>query len=347
MMKHRRGPSLAASLIALTLTVAGCGGSDEATGAGSDPAGDQVREVSISVTHPTDLYGLPWQVGMEQGLFEAEGITIKDIIPGEGGGSTLRNILSGDLPFGEVATTAVVKGYLSGAPVKIIGGGVQSVSDITYVTMADNSSVQSIEDASGKKWGFSNPGSITEAMSYLLPEAVGVPVDSVNRVATGGTGAGIALLEAGDIDIFYAPPRVLVENKEKFRVLAQSSEHLPEFQQTVILANPSYLEEHPEDARALLAGYAAAVEWIHENPEEAGEIYSQVAEISSETGLEIVKDAVTNDYWGVAFNAPALETAAKGLIATDGPTDIPWSEAFTDEYLPEGHKGELPKEASN
>jgi NitT/TauT family transport system substrate-binding protein len=343
-MKQRRGPRLAAAMITLTVTIAGCGGTDT-TSSGADSAGGEVREVSISVTHPTDLYGLPWQVGIEQGFFEEAGITIKDIIPGEGGGSTLRNILSGGLPFGEVATTAVVKGYLAGAPVKVIGGGVQSVSDITYVTMADNPSVKTIEDASGKKWGFSNPGSITEALSYLLPEAVGVPVEAVNRVPTGGTGAGIALLEAGDIDIFYAPPRVLQENKDKFTVLAQASEHLPDFQQTVILANPSYLEQYPDDARALLAGYSASVQWIQENPEQAGEIYSTVAEIAPATGVEIVNDAVANDYWGVAFNAPALETAAKGLVATDGPTDIPWSEAFTDEYLPEEHKGELPKDA--
>lgn len=341
-MKQRRGPRLAAATIALTVTLAGCGGGEN-TDSAATTGGGGVREVSISVTHPTDLYGLPWKVGMEKGFFEETGIKIAEIIPGEGGGSTLRNILSGKLPFGEVATTAVVKGYLAGAPVKVIGGGVQSVGDITFVSMANNPSVKSFKDV--KRWGFSNPGSITEALAYLLPEEVGLPPGSVERVPTGGTGAGIALLEAGDIDVFYAPPRVLLENKDKFRVLAQTSEFLPSFQQTVILSNPSYLEQHPDDARALLAGYAESVEWIQENPEEAGEIYAELGEISPEIGVEIVKTAVEENYWGVAFNPAALETAAKGLAATGGPKEIPWSEVFTDEYLPAEHKGELPKEA--
>lgn len=343
-MKQRQGPRLVAATIALTIAAAGCGGRAD-NSAGSGAGGGNVREVSISVTHPTDLYGLPWQVGVEKGLFEKAGIKIREIIPGEGGGSTLRNILSGKLPFGEVATTAVLEGYLAGAPVKVIGGGVQSVADITWVSSVNNQSIKTIQDAAGKKWGFSNPGSVTEALSYLLPEAVGLPANAVKRVSTGGTGAGIALLESGDIDIFYAPGRVLLENKDKFRVLAQSSKYIPNFQQTVILANPNYLQEHPDDARALLAGYAASVDWIEANTKEAGQIFAKLAEISSaETGLWMVKDALANKYWGVAFNAPALQAAAKGLVATGGPSEIPWSAAFTDKFLPEGQKGELPKE---
>lgn len=326
--------------VAMALTVVGCG----STEGGDESESGGIPEVSISVTHPTDLYGLPWQVGIEKGLFEEAGIKIGEIIPGAGGGSTLRNILSGDLPYGEVATTAVLEGYLAGAPIKVIGGGVQSVNDIIYVSSADNNEITEIEDARGKKWGYSNPGSITEALSFMVPEAAGLSTGDVDRVATGGTGEGIALLEAGDIDVFYAPPRILLENEDKFKVLAKSSEVLPDFQQTVILANPQDLEENPDNARALLEGYAASVEWIAANPEEAGEIYTKLAEMSPEFGKEIVQDAVDNNYWGAAFNAAALEAAADGLVATGGSDEIPWSEAFTDEYLPEDHKGELPSE---
>src|SRR5215471_18978881 len=46
---------------------------------------------------------LPWAVAMEKGFFAAEGVKVDKIISGEGGGTTLRNMLASDLPYGEVA----------------------------------------------------------------------------------------------------------------------------------------------------------------------------------------------------------------------------------------------------
>jgi len=319
---------IAVSALALVATLTACGG-------GSSESGEAIE---ISVTHPEDLYGLPWTVGQEEGLFSDAGVEISKVVPAEGGGTTLQNVVAGRLPFGEVATGAVVNGFNAGAPVQIIGGGVQSVSDVLWVVEKD-SDISDAAKLGGTTWGFTNPGSVTEAMSQMVPAAAGF---DVKTKSTGGTGAGIALLEAGDVDVTYAPPRTVAEKGDALRQVVRSSEHVPVYQQTVIVAGRDYAKKHPEQAKALLKGYGDAVEWIYDNPEKAAELWAEKTDIEPEVATELVAAAVEADHWGLAFQPDALRAAAEGLALTDDVASVDWNELATDEYLPENAKGQLP-----
>src|SRR5699024_7262152 len=127
------------------------------------------------------------------------------------------------LPFGEVATGAIVSGAEEGAPVQVIGGGIQSVADVEWAVLND-SPLDSLEDAGDARWGFTNPGSVTQAMSFLTPIGLGFEEESIDRTSTGGTGAGIALLEAGDVDLTYISPRVAMDNEDTLRVVGNSAD---------------------------------------------------------------------------------------------------------------------------
>lgn len=327
----RRGIGLIAAVGATALVLSGCGGSgsDSASGAG----------IEISVTHPDDLYGLPWKVGQEQGFFEEAGVTISKIVPAEGGGTTLQNVVAGRLPFGEVATGAVVKGFQEGAPVQAIGGGVQSVSDVLWVSL-EQSPLTSVEQAANSRWGFTNPGSVTEAMSFLVPEAAGLT--GVERKSTGGSGAGIALLEANEVDVAYASPRTVAEQNGALKVVVDSSEFVPVYQQTVIVSGRDYAQKNPEQARALLEGYGKSIDWIAANPEEAAKLWAGSTDIDPQVAGELVANAVQAGHWGLSFNPEALTSAAKGLALTDGIESVDWNSLATTEYLPDSDKGQLP-----
>src|SRR5260370_32338399 len=61
----------------------------------------------ISVTQwGSSLYGLPYAVAMDKGLFKKAGIDITGILTSGGGGTTVRNILASKTPYGEVAVGA-------------------------------------------------------------------------------------------------------------------------------------------------------------------------------------------------------------------------------------------------
>lgn len=328
-----RARLLTAVGLATVVAVTACGG-----GGASSEGG--VTTIDITVTHPEDIYSLPWVAAMDQGFFERRGVKVGRIVPGEGGGTTLRNLLQGGLAVGDVAYPAVAKGYAAGAPIKVVGGALQSLYNVQFYALASNDRVNSIEDV--RTWAFTNPGSVTESLSYLIPEVADLQGQQIKRVASGGTGEGIALLEAGKVDIAVVPPATYLENPDKFKLIVDTTEYLPAFQQTVIVTSPDFVESDPDVVKGVLAGYQEAVAWIKENPDEATKLFMEQSEMPEDIAGQVVEGAIEADSWGVAFNPEAVEAATQALQATDFEEEVPYCELFTDEFLPAEAKGSLP-----
>ncbi|MBO0754987.1 MAG: hypothetical protein J2P54_03950, partial [Bradyrhizobiaceae bacterium] len=51
---------------------------------------------------------LPWAVALEKGMFKDAALDIDGITAGAGGGTSLRNMLAGDLPYAEVSTSVII-----------------------------------------------------------------------------------------------------------------------------------------------------------------------------------------------------------------------------------------------
>ena len=71
----------------LAAVLAGCGDSGLTEGA---EGGD------VTVTnHPALLFSPPWIAASDQKLFEKNGLNVKQIVGSEGGGTRVRNVVSG------------------------------------------------------------------------------------------------------------------------------------------------------------------------------------------------------------------------------------------------------------
>lgn len=342
-MNHKRKGLAAISLLGVGLLVAGCaGGSGSSPDAGGDSdAPQELTHITVSVAQADGANALPWLVGMSEGFFEENGVIVDEIIPAEGGGTTLQNVIAGDLPFGHVATGALVMAHNEGLPISVIAGATQASPDIGWSVGVD-SDIQSVEDLEGKTWAFTNAGSVTEAMSYLVPLHAGLDMDQVNRVASGGLGAGIALLEAGEADVIFTAPQMEWQHPETLRVLLHSNEFVPAYQNTMIVSSRNYAQGNPEVARGLLAGLQTSIEWIYENPEAIAEMWAEMQEMPIDIAEGIIDDYIAAELWGLAFNPAALDAVAEGLFYTDGLESVDWEGLLTDEFLPEGHKGTIP-----
>lgn len=329
---------LAISMVACT-NQDGQPGGEPNGGPGEGPA--ELTRFSVSVAQGNDVNGLWWRVGQQEGIFEKHGLIVEEIVVAEGGGDTLQTLLAGDLPFGQIATSALVNAHQSGAPIRVIAGATQSPYEIGWAVLQD-SPIQTIQDLEGKTWGFTNAGSVTEAMSFLVPAHAGLDMDQVSRISTGGVGAGIALLESGDIDVTFVPPLVAEAQKDNLRVVVNADEFVPLYQLTMIAASERYLADNPEVAEALLLALGEARQWIYDNADAAGELYASVVDVDPEVGKQVVARYIEIDLWGLAFNPATLEVAAEGLQYTDGIDDVDWAALVTDEYLPADSKGNLP-----
>ena len=130
----------------------------------------------ISVTHwGVLLYGAPYAVAMERGYFRQAGIDISGIFSSKGGGTTVRNMILGGLPFGEVALSAAIAAEREGLDIRIVSGGVQNLSDLVWVTLPD-SPIKTITDLKGKKLGYTTPKSVTDMVTTLVLDHQKLPV---------------------------------------------------------------------------------------------------------------------------------------------------------------------------
>ncbi len=353
MMVRRKsglGKSMAAILLSM-LVLAGCGGQNTATSdkteSGQANQGQQqvaekkIDEIEITVTHfPTGLYAVPYDVGMDKGFFEEQGIKIKKVVGSSGGGTTVRNVLSGDLPFGDVSTSAALQSYLAGAPLKIVSGGVQSTSDLVYVTRKDDP-IEKIEDVVGKTWSFTNPGSVSETTSQLVFEAAGIDPKSLKLVAAGGTSEGLTLLKAGEVDTALMLDPTYSVQKNDWKTLFRVSKYVPKYQQSVIIASPQLVKENPDLVKRFLSAYQKSVEWTYANPEEAGKIFAKYSEIDEASSVAAVKDVAAAKHWGSKIDPESMNNVVKGMKFTGTwkkGTEIEWNDILDLNALPEDQR---------
>jgi NitT/TauT family transport system substrate-binding protein len=110
---------LRVALALLVLLVAGCG--DDGGGGGSSDGEQEAQTLKVGVIPIADV--APLYVGMEQGFFEDEGLTIEPQLA-EGGAAIVPSVISGDYQIGFSNTTSLIIAASKNLPVQIISQGV-------------------------------------------------------------------------------------------------------------------------------------------------------------------------------------------------------------------------------
>ena len=321
--------------VGLTLAVSACGRSG--SGGAAKPGSSGLRETKVVVTHyPTLLYAVPWIVGMEKGIFEQEKVKITEVISGAGGGNTLRNMLASRVPLGEIAANAAVDGWEAGAPLTIVGGGVQTMGEFAIVTRPDVPA-GTVAEVDGLKWGFTNPGSVTEGIIHFATTRVeGLGPGAVKPVATGGIGEGITFLFEKSIDVMSVPDPTYAQKESQFKLLGRGDAIVRWYQQSFLVTSSQLLREDPQLVAAIVSGYRKSVDYVEAHPDEAGDLYAKVADLEPQAARTSVLAAVTRDHWGVGLKAEALESVGTSIALTPGgpfPDGVPWSEIVNAEFL--------------
>jgi len=329
----RRWLAPLASVGVVSALLAACGGeSIEKTDSG-------VFEMPITVSHhPTLLYSVPYIVAEKQGFFADENIKITEIIGSEGGGTTVRNVVTGDIPLGEVATPAAAQALAQGSEVTAVGGGAQSVAEINYVA-PKGSGPAGIEELAGQRVAYTSPGSVTQGVLALSLEDAGVPPSKVQAKALGGISEGLTALDSGAVDVAANLEPVYSSDPAPFDVVFWANEHVPAFQQTVIIAGSDIVENQPEVVEGFLNARARAIEWTKQNPEEAAAMWAKEADLEPEVTEAALKTVLKDDWYGVGFDAEGLQAVDKQMKLIDlvpPGQEIPWEDLIDTSLLPQG-----------
>ena len=298
------------------------------------------RAEQISVTHWGALmYGAPYAVGMAKGFFRDAGVDIDGILTSHGGGTTVRNVLAGGLPYGEVALSAAVAARRQGLDIRIVNGGVATVADILWVAKPD-SPVRSIQQLAGQKVAYTGPKSVTDMLLVMALESAGMAHRQVNRVVTGGIGPGLVALDQNGVVAAPIMDPIWSREQDKYRPLFFVKDVLPPMMQTVGITTPTFSRSNPDKLRAIIAARARAVDDIYAHPEEAGVIFARAYGLAEPLGVAAVRNMAALHYWSDGrLDRRAMDEMVRGLRIVgevDGPID--WDGLVDDQFLTPAQK---------
>jgi len=300
--------------------------------------------VELNVTHfGTGMYGVPYAVAKEKGYFKEAGLDVTGFLTSAGGGTTVRNVLASELPYGDVALPAVIAAAQQGLELTIVHAGVASVADQVWITRKDDMRVKSGQDLAGKKLGYSSPKSVTDMITSMMLDANGLTA-KVERKSIGGVGSGLTALREGAVDMTYVTQPVWAREKNNFRLVFNSTEWAPRVVQTVGVVKTEYLKKHPDVIRGIIEARRKGVEFIKSNPDESAKIMAKEYKITEAEAKAAIADVAAGGgvYWSPGdFDYEGMATMLKGLqlVKAVEPGPFEWSKIVDDSYLPAILKG--------
>jgi NitT/TauT family transport system substrate-binding protein len=247
--------------------------------------------------------GMPYAIAIEKGFFKQEGADVTGILSSNGGGTTIRNLLGGNLNYGEVDLAGTVAAIEQGNDLHIISDNVLTVGEFVWAVKPD-SPIKGAADFRGHKIGYTNPRSTSQALNALLLQTIGLKQTDVTPTKVGGFGEQVVALNIGAIDVATLADPVWSKNSSKLRTVVSAAEALPPLCNVIGVATGKAIAEHGDFLRAVLRARRKAVQFMYANPDEAGDIIAKVYNLEPAIVRQAVRNLTTKasgaprPYWG-------------------------------------------------
>jgi NitT/TauT family transport system substrate-binding protein len=263
----------------------------------------QARAEDIVVSnYGVSANGMPFAVALDKGFFKQEGANVTGILSSAGGGTTLRNMLAGDAPFAEVNPNAVIAAIQQGANIKIVSDDVLTVAEFVW-GVKPNSSIHGVVDLKGKKIGYTQPRSTSQALATMVLQSAGLKTEDAELVKTGGFGEGVAALDTGMVDTTPIPEPLWSKFHANYRPIAIAMQILPPITNVVGVAAPDASPAKRDFVRAVIRARRRAVDYMKQHPDESGDIVAKAYDLEPAVAREAVRNLLASrtqgvEYWG-------------------------------------------------
>jgi NitT/TauT family transport system substrate-binding protein len=301
-------------------------------------AGTASQAATLTVTHWIDgMYGVPFAVALDKGYFKQNGVDVTGFITSEGGGTSVRNAMASEIPYGEVALPAAIAAIKQGVPITIVHSGVQSVADLLWVQLKD-SNVNGIAQMKGKTIGYSSPKSMTEMITIVALERAGL-TGQVQRKPVGASGTMMIALQQHAVDVAYMTEPSFSARKDQLKIAFRSTDIVPAETQTVGVVRTDYLKAHPETVKAIIDARSKGVRYIAAHREESAQILAKAYKIDPAVAKSAIDNCLNTDpnYWSTGrFNYTSMDEVLKGLVLIKAiePGPFDWKTIVDESMLP-------------
>ncbi|WP_063720312.1 ABC transporter substrate-binding protein [Methanobrevibacter oralis] len=221
-----------------------------------------------------------------QGLYEKQGIKT-ELVQFNNGGDLMTAMASGDVDVGYVGITPVLSSIEKGVPVKVISA-VQTEGSGIVVTK--DSGISSAKDLVGKSIATPGEASIQHALlAYYLKEN-GLSLDDV-KVSSMKVPSMNDALNTGKIDaiITFQPYVSIAAKNDNNKVLANSTDILPNHPCCVVAASDDFLNKNPDTAKAIVDIHKEATDFINKNPDKVVDLLPEDIVSDEDSELESIE----------------------------------------------------------
>jgi NitT/TauT family transport system substrate-binding protein len=283
--------------------------------------------------------GMPFAVALYKGFFKEEGADVTGIVASQGGGTSVRNAMAG-VAYGEANPGAIAVAIQQGADIKIVSDNVLTIAEFAWMVKKD-SPIKTIKDLKGKKIGYTNPRSTSQALAILLLRKAGYKPEDAELVKTGGFGPMLAALDLDQIDVAAVTEPLWSKVKDKYRVLITGAEALPPLDNVVGMATGDAIKNRGDFIRAVIRARRRAVEFMIAHPDEAGDLVAKDFNITPDVARSAVRNLTTSytqgiPYWGNGQihldGMKRIIEVQKSVGAIEG--DIDLSKMIDTQFLP-------------
>lgn len=189
----------------------------------------------------------------------------------------------------------IIAGAASGGAAFVVRPGITSAEQLRGKTIA-TPQLGGTQDVAVRKW---------LADRGLATNASGGGDVTINPTTNAQT---LRLFQDGKIDgAWVAEPwtsRLVLQAGAKVLVNEAELWDKGEFSTTVLAVNKSFLEKHPQTVEALLAGHVASVQWLNNNPDQAGKVINQA--LATAIGQPLEEPVIARALTELKFTADPL-----------------------------------------
>ena len=299
----------------------------------------EVKAEEIVVTnYGVTANSFPYIVAFEKKFFQKAGADVTGIVTTEGGGTTIRNMIGGNLPYGDSSFAAVVQAFQQGADIRIIAATNNTVGEL-YLGMKPELGAKTLADITGRRLGYTQPKSTTQAVTQVIIDVAGFKQNEVQTLRTGGAGQTIVALENNLIDGALIQEPLWSQHKSEYQEILAAADILPPMAENFALTTTAAMKTKGDFIRGVLLGRKMAIDFMRSNPDESAEIIAKKFDMKP----AVIKTALLNmltprkgvPYYGNGdFLRPAIDNMAKALIAVGGIDAIPdWSKLIDERFI--------------